>query len=141
MPKSIVKVNPHLDDEFNKVLHDIEAFTDEQLEKVAIAVRDEARASTAFQDYRGTSREPASAAAKRKGNFKNLRKHIKHWWSKKEQVWMVSASQPHAHLVEFGHVQVTPKGKVTGHTPAHPFLRPAVEKVASRVKSILGIKG
>lgn len=137
MAKSVVKVNPHLDDDFAKVLQEIEAYSDEQLERVAIAVRDEARASSAFQDYRGTEREPASAAAKRKGQFKNLRKKIQHWWSKKEKCWMVSASQPHAHLVEFGHVQVTPKGKVVGHVPAHPFLRPAVEKTIANIKSIL----
>lgn len=138
MPASVVKVNPHLDDEFAKALRDIEAYSDSQLEKVAIAVRDEARASTAFRDYRGTPREPATAAAKRKGPFKNLRKKIRHWWSKKDECWIVSASAPHAHLVEFGHAQVTPKGKVVGHVAAHPFLRPSVEKVMGRIKSIIG---
>lgn len=139
MSKSVVKVNPHLDDDFAKVLQEIEAFSDAQLEKVAEAIVAEAKTSTAFQDYRGTPREPAYKAAARKGPYKNLRKKIRHWWSKKDECWIVSASAPHAHLVEFGHVLVTPKGKVVGHVPAHPFLRPAVESVIGRVKSILGV--
>ena len=35
---------------------------------------------------------------------------------------------PHAHLVEYGHRQVTSKGEVVGDVPAHPFLRPAFEQ-------------
>jgi HK97 gp10 family phage protein len=39
----------------------------------------------------------------------------------------VMASAPYAHLVEFGHVQKgpSPKNKLVGVVPPHPFLRPA----------------
>lgn len=36
-------------------------------------------------------------------------------------------SAPHAHLVEFGHRQVTKTGEVIGDVPARPFLRTAFE--------------
>lgn len=47
------------------------------------------------------------------------------------------APAPHAHLVEFGHRQVTKEGKVVGDVPAHPFLRKAFEQNKSRIISAL----
>jgi len=44
---------------------------------------------------------------------------------------------PHAHLIEYGHAQVTPGGRVTGFTPAHPFMRPALDEVTSRTGGIV----
>jgi hypothetical protein len=35
---------------------------------------------------------------------------------------------PHAHLVEFGHRQMSKSGEVVGDVPAHPFLRTAFEE-------------
>lgn len=43
--------------------------------------------------------------------------------------YIVKATAPHAHLVEFGHIMVTRSGKVVGHVPAHPFLHRARNKV------------
>lgn len=46
--------------------------------------------------------------------------------------YIVKATAPHAHLVEFGHIMVTRGGRVVGHVPAHPFLHKARNKVLRR---------
>lgn len=49
---------------------------------------------------------------------------------KKQQVSVIAGGvqAPHAHLVEFGHRQITKTGQVLGDVPAHPFMRPAYEE-------------
>lgn len=48
----------------------------------------------------------------------------------KQQVSVIAGGvqAPHAHLVEFGHRQITKTGQIIGDVPAHPFLRPAYEE-------------
>lgn len=137
MAKSVVKVNPRLDDQINKILWEIEGQSDAKIGDIAHEVAKTARDSSAFDDYKYTAREPERAKANRKGNPKNLRKTIKAWWSKQKQCWVVSASASNAHLVEFGHAQVSESGKVVGSVAAHPFLRPAVDDVVLKAKRIL----
>lgn len=43
----------------------------------------------------------------------------------------------HAHLVEFGHRQVTKDGRVVGNVPAHPFARPAIRAKRSEAIRII----
>ena len=40
---------------------------------------------------------------------------------------------PHAHLVEFGHRQVSKDGKVGDDVPAHPFMRKAFEQYKAQL--------
>jgi len=71
----------------------------------------------------------------------------------KQQLWKASASMvdfevanvaPHAHLVEFGHRQVTGgrlrtgRGRVIGSVPPHPFFRPAVDATKAIVQDRAG---
>ena len=46
--------------------------------------------------------------------------------------YIVKATAPHAHLVEYGHLKVLPGGIVAGHVPAHPFLHNARNRVLRR---------
>ncbi len=55
----------------------------------------------------------------------------------------VGPRAPHAHLVEFGHVQVwkhpkTGKKYVKGHVPAHPFVRPGAEAAFRPAVEVIG---
>lgn len=51
---------------------------------------------------------------------------------------------PHAHLVEYGHQLVKGgpldgDGKVVGHVPAHPFLRPAYDEQQENAVRAIGL--
>lgn len=88
---------------------------DQELEPIAKAVAVEAQRSSAFADKTG-----------------KLRKSIKAARSKFDDGgWIVMATAPHAHLIEFGHANVR-KGRVVGHVPARPFLRPALQTVVTQ---------
>lgn len=58
----------------------------------------------------------------------------------------VGASDPKAHLVEYGHQQVvggtlrSGEGRVVGHVPAHPFARPAYDATKDQVIDAIGKK-
>lgn len=85
---------------------------DQNLEATAQFVEQEAKVSAAFQDKTG-----------------KLRKSIKLKKSKFDDGgWIVVASAPHAHLVEFGHVKWLWGRPTSGRVPPKPFLRPALEK-------------
>lgn len=95
----------------------------ERVDEIAEDVVDEARRSTAFKDKTG-----------------DLRKSIKVVKKKRRddgEDTYVAATDPASHLVEFGHVQTNRKKEVIGHVPAHPFLRPALEKVINKLRSEL----
>ena len=64
------------------------------------------------------------------GNLKSSFRTKEMFTEKKQKVSVMAggAKAPHAHLVEYGHRQVTSKGEVVGDVPAHPFLRPAFEE-------------
>lgn len=85
---------------------------DANLKDVAEYVEREAQTTLAYQDKTG-----------------NLRKKTKLRVSKFEDGgYIVQARQPHAHLVEYGHVLIA-WGRPTGkRVPPHPFMRPALEK-------------
>lgn len=51
--------------------------------------------------------------------------------------YIVQARAPHAHLVEFGHAQVTHDGRVVGHVPAHSFLRAARDEVLASLGDLI----
>lgn len=123
VPKSSVRVNSDL---IPECMEAVRAAFQDFVPEIAAAVRDEAKASTEFKDKTG-----------------KLRKSIKdrHITAEKatssNDEWIVQARAPHAHLVEFGHAQVTKEGKTTGFTPGHPFLEPSLEKVMSHIESYL----
>lgn len=88
---------------------------DQELEPIAKAVAATAQRSAAFADKTGRLRKSIRAA---KSKFQ-------------DGGWIVMATAPHAHLIEFGHAHVR-KGKVVGHVPPHPFLRPALTEVVNK---------
>jgi len=68
-----------------------------------------------------------------------LKKHIKAYRSRYEEGGAICyADAPHAWLVEFGHALIR-NGQVIGHVPAHPFMRPAKEKVMARARQLFGV--
>ena len=86
---------------------------DQVAKDVANYVKQLAENTSAFYDKTGKLRKSFKVSRKRDGE---------------DIVWIVRNVAPHAHLVEFGHMQVSPDGKRLGHTPAHPYLRPAADK-------------
>lgn len=113
-------------DVFNEeaILREVARFTDEGIEAVAKESAARAKTSSAFIDKSGKLRRSIRA---KKGN-KRRRKN--------ETAWLVQATAPHAHLVEYGHAMVTPGGNLAGHVPAHPFLQLAVDSVMPEAERI-----
>ncbi len=98
----------------------------------------EAEVRVAFDRLLGPIAERVAAAARNSAAFADktgkLRQSIKALPSRYEGGgWIVVASAPHAHLIEFGHAMVGKDGTVQGHAPAHPFLRPARDRIARDV--------
>lgn len=87
---------------------EVEALIQKNAETIARMIAQEARATTAFTDKTGTLRS-------------------RMYSEKVGEYWRAGARAPHAHLVEYGHGGPHP-------APAHPFLRPAKERVFSQVK-------
>lgn len=101
-------------------LAEVIAAIESNLEIVAADVEAEAKNTSAFSDKTG-----------------NLRKSIKKRKSKFENGgFIVMAKAPHAHLIEFGHVMIAWGHPIGRRVPAHPFLRPAVEKGISKAVSL-----
>jgi hypothetical protein len=97
--------------QFDEVFLAIEA----NLREVAGYVKSEADTTAEFADKTGTLR---------KGNKLRKSRYL-------EGGYIVFNKEPHAHLVEYGHVQLTSKGEATkapGRVAAHPFMRKALEK-------------
>jgi len=85
---------------------------DANLKDVAEYVEREAQTTLAYKNKTG-----------------DLRKKTKLKVSKFEDGgYIVVARQPHAHLVEYGHVAIPPGKLPGGRVPPHPFMRPALEK-------------
>jgi hypothetical protein len=98
------------DSQFEEVFLVIEA----NLKEVAGFVKQEADTTAEFVDKTGTLRN---------GNKVSKSRYP-------EGGYIVFNKQPHAHLVEYGHVQLTAKGgptKAPGRVVAHPFMRKALE--------------
>jgi len=114
------------DDVFNEqdILREVAKFTDEGIEAVAREAASRAKNSAAFVDKSGKLRSSIKA---QKGTKKR---------SENETVWLVRATAPHSHLIEYGHAMVTPGGRLVGHVAAHPFLQPAVDSVMPEAENI-----
>lgn len=81
-------------------------------EEIADSIVVNAKASTAFRDRTGKLRK---SIKKQKRKSKDFAASVELY------DWIVRATAPHAHLVEFGHGGPRP-------APPHPFLQPAKEK-------------
>lgn len=105
------------DSQFDDVFEAIEA----NLGEIASIVKTEADNTAEFVDKTGKLR---------KGNRKSKSRF-------EDGGYIVYNREPHAHLVEYGHVMLTSKGEATklGRVPAHPFMRKALEAgIAEAVK-------
>ena len=92
----------------------VSAAIEEACKETAEKIGARAKASSAFVDKTGT-----------------LRSSIKVFKSKFENGgYIVHASAPHAHLVEYGHAGPAP-------APAHPFLRPAQKAEKSKFQRVV----
>ena len=89
-------------------------FINQNAETIARQIAIDAKTTTAFKDKTGTLRKSIRA---RKSKFE-------------DGGWIVVAGSPHAHLVEYGHK----------NAPAHPFLRPALDKNIAEAKRLFGAK-
>lgn len=95
---------------------DVARYVGENLEELAGEIEDEAKAT----DF------PTSKTGALKRSIKSQKSRYENGG------YIVKATAPHAHLVEFGHLLVLPGGIVAGHVPAHPFLHSARNKVLRR---------
>ena len=113
-------------------------FIDENADVIAKKLAQDARATTLFQDYKGTARE-SSWSKKRWGSLaQKLRKSIRVRKSKFEDGgYIVVASAPHAHLVEYGHALVK-NGKTIGRVAPRPFLRKAKDQNIEAARRAFG---
>jgi HK97 gp10 family phage protein len=101
---------------------EIQRFINDNAETIAKQIATDARASTAFKDYKGTARESNWSKKTWGPKARKLRKSIRAKKSKFDAGgWIVQATAPHAWLVEFGHGGPKP-------APAHPYLKPALDK-------------
>lgn len=91
-------------------------YVTENLESLAGEIEDEARATHFPTSKTGALKKSIST---QKSRYEN-------------GGYIVKATAPHAHLVEFGHLLVLPGGIVAGHVPAHPFLHNARNRVLRR---------
>ena len=108
--QSQVRVNLDTD----KIDQMIAEFINENSEAIAKQIAKDARASTAFKDKTG-----------------NLRKSIRARKSKfQDGGWIVQATAPHAFIIEYGRQ----------NAPAHPFLRPALDKNIAAARTMFGAK-
>ncbi|MBI9080835.1 MAG: HK97 gp10 family phage protein [Pseudodesulfovibrio sp.] len=107
MIKSSVRVD--LGD-FGMALDDINQAVEANIEKVADIVVEQAKSSAAFEDQSGDLR-------------RSIKKRKSKYW---DGGYIVLASDPKAHLIEFGH-DIIRNGKIIGQVPALPFLSPAKE--------------
>lgn len=113
------------DADIQAMARSVQPDVDRILEAVAGQVASAAAASTAFRDGSQKTRHQA------------LRRSIRVKKSRYELGgYIVQATAPHAHLVEFGHAMVTHDDRVVGHVPAHSFLRKAKRSVIARLGSV-----
>lgn len=142
----MLKVNVRAEWPADIDLQEVFDWVNANCEVLANEVAADARASAAFQDYKGTPRESAYSRAKWGPKAKKLRKSIRVRKSKYlGGGYIVMSDAPHAHLVEFGHVLVRggkryQGGVEIGFVPAHPFLRPAVDKAWRRAMALFSMR-
>ena len=109
---------------------------DKVLEGIAGQIADAARASDAFKD---SDKKTDIKVGKdydldKAVKHKHLRQSIAPKKSRYELGgWIVRATAPHAHNVEFGHLKVLWGHVTSEHVPAHSFLRKAKAEVEARL--------
>lgn len=111
-------------DAFDASIDEVRRAVDEYgIEPAADIVKEEADATAEFADKTGKLR---------KGNKKRKSKF-------EDGGFIVYNRQPHAHLVEFGHVMLDKAGDPTKlkRVPAHPFMRRALEKSIARIVTLI----
>ena len=117
--------------EFNQELAE---YINDNAEKIAKKIARDARKTTEFMDYKGTPRESEWSKLHWGPNARKLRKSIRAKESKFDDGgWIVQATAPHAHLVEYGHGGPQP-------APPHPFLRKAFEANITEARRVFGAK-
>ncbi len=133
MMRAVVKLQlPDMLDE--ELLELVRESVDADAKMLAGEIQAKAKTSTAFQDYKGTSRESEYSRTHYAGGIK-LRRSIHIKKSKFEDGgYLVYSKAPHAHLIEFGHTLVS-HFKVLGIVDAHPFLRPAADAIIANYVS------
>lgn len=126
-------------DDENAMIRAIQPGVNRVLEMLANRIAEKARASDAFQDSDKTT-DPASMFGKERATrHRHLRQAIRVSRSRFPLGgYIVVASVPHAHLVEYGHMMVTHDGRTVGHVPAHAFLHPAKDAVAAALTGANG---
>ena len=115
----IVKCNVSLQnmDGFDAQIVEVIEAIDANLNIVADVVEQNAKTTSAFIDKTGNLRD---SIQKKKSKFPDGGHIVKASGGNKKKGY-------HAHLVEFGHIQIPPGKLEGGRVPAHPFLRPALE--------------
>lgn len=90
----------------------------------------EARADMILKDYTGRIHSVT-------GNLVRSSRVRKSYTDKRIAVSVVSGGKiaPHAHLVEFGHRQITKSGEIKGDVPGKHYLRDSFEKNARDIES------
>jgi len=99
---------------FDSQFEEVFLAVDANLSEIADTIKEEADNTTEFEDDTGDLR---------KGNRKRKSRY-------EEGGYIIYNREPHAHLVEYGHVMLTKDGRPTklGRVPPHPFMRRALEK-------------
>ena len=119
-----------VDIEVGAIVQEVRKAVNPGIRAVAQAVADKARATSAFIDRSGKLRESIRVEDPGpESPFVLVKAGGYSFGSGKNYA-------PHAHLIEFGHVQTTPSGRVTGFTPARPFMLPAAYEVEQRAEEI-----
>ena len=120
--------------DFAEIEQKIAEHINDNAEVIAKQVAVDARASTAFKDYKGTPRESEWSKLHWGENARKLRKGIRAKKSKYDGGgWIVLSTAPHSHLVEYGHGGPRP-------APPHPYLRPALDKNIDDARRLFGAK-
>lgn len=121
---------------FQSYLNDIQKDIDRSSrERLKVASAHVARKMRAKVGKLGVS-SPGNPPGRRSGD---LRKGIKSQVFTDTMTAVVGVKKPayHAHLLEFGHRQVTKDGRVIGHVAPRPFVGPTFEEELDEVKRIL----
>ena len=106
--------------ELDNAFDELEKAIDGVLSTVAFEIERKARASNAFKDKSGKLRKSIHA---RKSKYA-------------DGGWIVRATVPYAHLVEYGH-DLYSHGRFVKYIPPSPYLRPAADSTRILLKGLL----
>ena len=106
-----------VDIDIGAIVEEVKKATKAGLRAVAEDVASRARATSAFSDKSG--------ALRRSIRVEDPDPDVPLLLVKAGGYTATDNYAPHAHLIEYGHAQVTKDGRLVGHTPARPFMGPA----------------